>query len=68
MAFTQEQLAALDEAIASGTLRVRYGEKDLTYQSMDDLMKARALIARELAAAAHPSRPVPRYQLADFSD
>lgn len=63
MAFTQAQLDALDAAIASGTLTIRHGEKTITYQSFDDLLKAREMIARSLAGAR-----VPRFQLADFRD
>lgn len=68
MAFTSAQLAALDAAIASGTLRVRHGEKDIQYRSMDDMLKARAAIVAGLSAEAAPTRAVPRHQLADFSD
>jgi len=62
MAFTQEQLDALDLAIAGGTLRVKHGEKEITYRSMDELLKARDVIASSLN-----SRRVPRFQVADFS-
>jgi hypothetical protein len=48
MGFTQGQLDALEEAIASGTLSVQYGDKKVTYQSMADMLKARELIRREL--------------------
>ena len=65
MAFTQDQLDAIDLAIAGGTLRVRIGEKDITYRSMDELLKARAVIANGVDGA---SRRQPRHQLADFSD
>lgn len=63
MAFTQEQLDAIDAAIAGGTLRVKHGEKEITYRSMDELLKARAAIATGVNGGR-----VPRFQLADFSD
>jgi hypothetical protein len=43
MAFTQAQLDALETAIASGTLEVRYGDKTVRYQSTSDMIKARDL-------------------------
>lgn len=52
--FTQAHLAAIEEAIAGGYLEVRYDDKVVRYQSMGDLMKARNLIAKSLAAAAAP--------------
>lgn len=69
MAFTQPQLDALDEAIASGVLTVRTADgKLVTYQNMSDLLKARDLVASSLAASAGGGRAYPRHQLADFSD
>lgn len=68
MAFTQTDLDAVDRAIASGELTVRQGQKIVTYRSADELLALRSEIAREIYAAASPGRPVPRHQLADFSD
>lgn len=51
MAFTPTDLAAIDAAIASGELSVEVSGKRVTYRSMDDLLKARALIATDLASA-----------------
>lgn len=56
MAFTTDQLAAVDAAIASGELRVSFNGRDVTYRSMNDLVKARQLIAAELAATADNNR------------
>lgn len=70
MAFTAQDLAAVDAAIASGELTVRAADGRLvTMRSMAELMQARALIASGIAAAdGSPRRQYPRYQLADFSD
>lgn len=46
--FTQEQLDALEEAIASGVLTVEYTDKKVTYRSMSEMMQARDLIRRRL--------------------
>ena len=48
MAFTQEQLDALEEAIASSTLEVQYKDKKVTYRSMAEMLRARDLILRKL--------------------
>lgn len=55
--FTQAHLAAIEEAIAGGYLKVRYDDKEVTYQSMGDLLKARALIAAQVNQAS-PMRKV----------
>lgn len=56
--FTQAHLTAIEEAIAGGYLKVRYDDKEVTYQSMGDLLKARALIASKLNSDASPMRKV----------
>jgi hypothetical protein len=56
--FTQAHLTAIEEAIAGGYLKVRYDDKEVTYQSMGDLLKARALIASQLNTDASPMRKV----------
>lgn len=56
--FTQAHLTAIEEAIAGGYLKVRYDDKEVTYQSMGDLLKARALIASQLNTSASPMRKV----------
>lgn len=56
MAFTQQQLDALETAIASGTLEVRVGDKSVRYQSMAELIKARDLIRDQLTASSDSPR------------
>lgn len=53
MAYTQADLTALDRAIAAGALRVKHADRDVTYRSLEEMMRIRALIAQELAGAAH---------------
>jgi hypothetical protein len=48
MAFNQAQLDALDEAIASGSLKVKYADKELTYRSLSEMMQLRDLMAKSL--------------------
>lgn len=46
--FTISQLEALERAITSGTLKVRYDGKEVQYQSLDEMMRARKVIREEL--------------------
>lgn len=48
MAFTSSDLTALDEAISSGALEVQYTDKRVRYRSLDDMIKLRNLMKREL--------------------
>lgn len=50
MAYQQSDLDAIDAAIASGELSVSANGRSTTYRDMNDLLKARAHIVRELAA------------------
>ncbi len=49
MAFTTDDLDALDEAIASGELTVKIDGREITYRSMSDLLKAKRHIMRSIA-------------------
>ena len=48
MAFTQDQLTALEAAIATGTLEIRIGDKLIRYQTTVDMIKARDLLRDQL--------------------
>lgn len=48
MAFTTEQLRALEEAYAAGVTTVRYGDRSYTYDSLEALWAAIQRIRREL--------------------
>ncbi|WP_321914810.1 phage head-tail joining protein [Paraburkholderia sp. J11-2] len=56
MAFTQQDLDNIDRAIATGELEVRYDGKEVKFRSIDDLKKARDLVAAELAAQSGKPR------------
>ncbi len=45
---TKEQLKRLKASYASGILRVKYGDTDVTYQSMTEMKKAIAYLEKEL--------------------
>ena len=42
--WTTADLDAINAAIASGRLRVRFDNQEITYRSMEDLLKARQAI------------------------
>lgn len=57
MAFTSADLAAVEAALASGELSVQYADRRVQYRSIDELMRARETISKELDAAAGKRRP-----------
>ena len=55
--FTAADLTAIDDAIKSGALSVRYQDgRQITYRSTDDLIRTRDLINNEVAVAAGTRR------------
>ena len=52
MAYTQTDLDNIDAAIASGELRVQVDGRDITYRSIDDLIKARGFAATQMTSAS----------------
>jgi hypothetical protein len=48
MTFSHTQLAVLEAAIASGALAVKIGDKEVRYQSLGDLIRARDLVRDQL--------------------
>lgn len=61
MAFTQADVDKLKTAIASGVRRVRFSDRELEYQSLEDMREALAMMEREL----NPTRPRTRYGTVD---
>jgi hypothetical protein len=60
MAFTSADLAAIDAAIASGAMEIRFSDgRSVQYRSIDELMRARALIAGEVASTVTSPLQVP---------
>lgn len=51
MALTQADLDALDRAIASSQLEVQYADRRVKFRSMDELLKARAHVAAQIASS-----------------
>lgn len=46
--FTLERLEALECAIADGTLKVKYSDKEVEYRSLKDMMKIRDTMRKAL--------------------
>lgn len=64
MAFTLDQLTALDAAIAQGTLIVKYSDKEVTYRTLEEMMQIRALVQQDLGLI---SKVNPGRRYADYS-
>ena len=56
MAYTQAQRDALEAAIASGALTVRYGETSTTYRSLAEMRQVLAAIDQGLSVTAGTRR------------
>lgn len=52
MAYTQTQRDALEAAIATGALTVRYGDTTTTYRSLAEMSQVLAAMDRDLSTAA----------------
>lgn len=48
MAYTQADADKLKKAIATGALRVRFADREVTYRSLDEMRTALRLVEREL--------------------
>lgn len=60
MAFTQTDLDNINAAIATGELSVEVNGRKVVYRSMDDLVKARSIVASDLQALGAPTSSVRR--------
>ncbi|WP_217577338.1 phage head-tail joining protein [Mesorhizobium sp. GbtcB19] len=58
MAYTQTQIDALKNAIASGVLTFKHGETLTTYQSLSEMRKALREMEAEVGGSVPPRRTV----------
>lgn len=56
MAYTLEQYETLQAAIASGSNSVRYADKSVTYNSVDEMLRVLNLMKAELFPSTVPVR------------
>lgn len=61
MAYSQTDIDALDKAIASGARRVQIQGRSVEYRSVDEMLKAKAVMVRELSTATRRTRFSPVY-------
>jgi len=47
--YTEQQLQALRDALANGARRVRFGDREIEYRSIDELKQAIAAAEAEIA-------------------
>lgn len=52
MAYTLDQLTAIEESIANGALIVKYADKEVTYRSLDDMIRISNLMKAELGLSS----------------
>ena len=52
MAYTQTQIDTLKSAIAEGALKVRFGDREVTYRSLDEMRQTLRMMEDEVRAAA----------------
>ena len=50
--FTLIQLTTLETAIAQGTLKVKYADKEVTYRSQAEMLQLRDIMRQELGTAS----------------
>jgi len=65
MAWTSTQLAALKDALASGKLSIRFGDRSIQYRSVDELRKAIAIVEKEVNGAS-ATKVVKAYFASDY--
>jgi hypothetical protein len=56
MAFTSTDVQRLEQAIASGTLRVKYADREVTYQSLEAMRSLLRQMRQEVDDAAGTPR------------
>lgn len=58
MAYTTEQLTALEQAIAAGALTVRHSDRTITYRSLDEMRSILADMKQSLGASGANTRRI----------
>ena len=56
MAWTESDLTAIESSIKAGVLRVQFGDRMTQYRSLDEMLKIRDLIRKDLGLAAGTRR------------
>ena len=61
MAWTQNDLDAIERAIANGTTEVQFGDRTVKYRSLNQLQQIRSLMMKDLNKARAPRRKWPSF-------
>jgi len=61
MAWTSAQLAALEDAIAQGATKVKYGDKEISYRSIEEMLRVRDKIRKELGQTNNTQKIFPKF-------
>lgn len=56
MAYTQEELTALQSAIAQGVKKVKYSDKEVEYRDLNEMYEVLANMQKELGTSNHGRR------------
>ncbi len=59
--YTIEQLQALRDAVAKGVKRVSYEDKDVTFASIDEMLRVITLMERDLGITKRNGRLLAEY-------
>lgn len=54
--WTENDLTIINEAIAQGARRVRYGDKEVEYMSLREMLQAKSAIEKSLSTKKRPTR------------
>lgn len=57
MAFTQADLDAIDEALKTGAKKVKFRDKEMEFNTPEELLQVRAVIQSELGQSVSTRRP-----------
>jgi hypothetical protein len=50
--YTQEQLSALEAAVAQGVLTVEYGDKKVTYRSLNEMLRLIDMMRKDIGVSS----------------
>lgn len=61
MAWTSADLTAIESAISKGAMKVKYGDKELTYRSLDEMLRVRDKIRKDLGLTNSTQKIFPKF-------
>jgi hypothetical protein len=68
MAYTQSDLDLIEAAIKEGALTVKYADKQVTYRSLDEMLRIRDLIRAELGITTPRARKFGQFNAGYFPE